>query len=95
MKIVVILQNLYYNTRKNSQKGVQTMKQWKKSAVLAVPMALLCSVSAFAGQWEEEDVTWKYLQDDGSYEQTSGSGLTVMETDLQSVITLTKMDGWI
>lgn len=43
------------------------MKQWKKSAVLAVPMALLCSVSAFAGQWEEEDVTWKYLQDDGSY----------------------------
>ena len=43
------------------------MKQWKKSAVLAVPMALLCSVSAFAGQWEEEGVTWKYLQDDGSY----------------------------
>ncbi len=43
------------------------MKQWKKAVVLAAPMTLAMSFGAFAGQWEEADVTWKYCQDDGSY----------------------------
>lgn len=43
------------------------MKQWKKAVVLAAPMTLAMSFGAFAGQWEEADVTWKYRQDDGSY----------------------------
>lgn len=43
------------------------MKQWRKAIFLAVPMTLTMAFSGFAGQWEEENITWKYQQDDGSY----------------------------
>lgn len=43
------------------------MKQWKKTVLLAAPMTLTMAFTGFAGQWEEEDITWKYRQDDGVY----------------------------
>ena len=45
------------------------MKSWKKIGLLILPAVLSMAFPAFAGQWERDGVTWKYLEDDGSYAQ--------------------------
>lgn len=43
------------------------MKKSLKVLVLTMLLLLVCSTTAFAGQWKQEQTGWWYQEDDGSY----------------------------
>lgn len=42
-------------------------KSFVKVVTLTAALSMLASSTAFAGQWKQENSTWKYQNDDGSY----------------------------
>ena len=49
-------------------KGEKIMrKSFVKVVTLTAALSMLASSTAFAGQWKQENSTWKYQNDDGSY----------------------------
>lgn len=43
------------------------MNKWKKMFLVTLPLSLLMSFQAFAGQWKSDMNGWWYQEDDGSY----------------------------
>ena len=52
------------------------MKRFLKMAAAVTALCAAMGITAYAGQWQQDSTGWWYEEDDGSYPQAPGSGLT-------------------
>lgn len=49
------------------ERGNSMMKKFLQAAVVTVVLSLSSAIAAFAGTWQADGISWKYVNDDSSY----------------------------